>query len=418
MKLTNSAKKAYLGLVLANLLIMFSFLQLHNYYYDYLKAPIPPGPLQSLINLVSMLQKATQDKWPSILKEHPIEWIEISLSEKPRYPQNALLGLQPYIVIAMLREHKEPTFSVFVNSTSWINIKISPPFQKKDLLFYSFLFVLLSILFLINYLVVKILNQPLQTIIESLNDTHINDNWSPIPLTGNSEQQLIIKCINELQKKVHKLLSNRTKVVTAISHDLRTPLTRLRLRVENIEDEKTYLKMMDDINEMEFMVRDTLNYFQDIHNSELPQRFDLVSLINSIQEDMSDSGVSIVFSTDCNKLIYTGTVNLLKRALNNIINNAVQYGDSAKVILVDTIEEIHIIIKDQGPGLSEEELTQIYSPFFRGEKSRSRTTGGAGLGVTISKEIVEMHKGSITVLNANDGGLEVTIRLPKVTKLS
>ena len=397
---------------------MFSFLQLHKYYYDYLKAPIPSGPLQSLINLVSMLQKATQDKWPSILKEHPIEWIEISLSEKPRYPHNALLGLQPYIVIAMLREHKEPTFSVFVNSTSWINIKISPPFQKKDLLFYSFLFVLLSILFLINYLVVKILNQPLQTIIESLNDTHINDNWSPIPLTGNSEQKLIIKCINELQKKVYKLLSNRTKVVTAISHDLRTPLTRLKLRVENIEDEKTYLKMMDDINEMEFMVRDTLNYIQDIHNSELPQRFDLVSLINSIQEDMSDSGVNIVFSTDCNKLIYTGTVNLLKRALNNVINNAVQYGDSAKVILVDTIDEIHIIIKDQGPGLSEEELTQIYSPFFRGETSRSRTTGGAGLGVTISKEIVEMHKGSITVLNANDGGLEVTIRLPKVTKLS
>ena len=176
--------------------------------------------------------------------------------------------------------------------------------------------------------------------------------------------------------------------------------------------------MMDDINEMELMVRDTLNYFQDIHNSEQPQRLDLVSLINSIQEDMNETGLNIIFSTSCTKLIYTGAVNLLKRAINNIITNAVQYGDSAKVILVDTKAEIQIIIKDHGPGLSDEELTQIYSPFFRGEKSRSRTTGGAGLGLTISKEIIEMHKGSITILNASDGGLEVTIRLPKVAILS
>ncbi len=418
MKLTRSAKKAYLGLVFANLLIMFSFLQLHNYYYDYLRPPIPSNSLQSLIHLVGMLQKNTQDKWQSILKNYPIRWIEISLSEKPRYQQNALLTIQPYMVIAMFREQKKPTFSVFVNSTTWINIKITPPFQKKNLLFFSFLFVLFSFLFLVNYLVVKTLNQPLQTIIESLNDTQIKENWSPIPLTGNAEQQLIIKCINELQKKLHKLLSNRTKVVTAISHDLRTPLTRLKLRVENIQDEKTYLKMMDDINEMELMVRDTLNYFQDIHNSEQPQRLDLVSLINSIQEDMNETGLNIIFSTSCTKLIYTGAVNLLKRAINNIITNAVQYGDSAKVILVDTKAEIQIIIKDHGPGLSDEELTQIYSPFFRGEKSRSRTTGGAGLGLTISKEIIEMHKGSITILNASDGGLEVTIRLPKVAILS
>lgn len=413
MKLTRSAKKAYLGLVFANLLIMFSFVQLHNYYYDYLKPQIAPSSLQSLIHVVNMLQKNTQNRWQGILKRNPIRWIEISLSEKPRY-QNALLTIQPYMIFAMLREHKNPTFSVFVNSTTWINIKITPPLQKRNLLLFSFLLVLFAFLLLVNYLVVKTLNQPVQTIIESLNDTQIKEHWSPIPSTGNAEQQLIIKGINELQQKVHQLLSNRTKVVTAISHDLRTPLTRLKLRVENIDDEKTYLKMMNDINEMELMVRDTLNYFQEIHNSEQPQRLELVSLINSIQEDMNETGLNVIFSTTCNKLIYTGAVNLLKRAINNIISNAVQYGESAKVLLTDSHEDIHIIVKDHGPGVSDEELTQIYSPFFRGEKSRSRTTGGAGLGLTIAKEIVEMHKGSIIILNANDGGLEVTIRLPKV----
>jgi signal transduction histidine kinase len=414
MKLTRSAKKAYLGLVFANAFIMFSFVQLHHYYYDYIRPPIPDNAVQSLTHLVTRLQKKSQNQWQRILKNYPIRWIEISLSENPRYQDNALLTIQPYMLVAMLRENKNPTFSVFVNSTTWLNIKITPPIQKRTLLFFSFLFVLSSFLFLVNYLVVKTLNQPLQTIIESLNDTHIKENWSPIPLTGNIEQQLIIKCINELQNKVHLLLSHRTQVVTAISHDLRTPLTRLKLRVETIDDEKIYLKMMDDINEMELMVRDTLTYFQDIHHSEKPQRFDLVSLINSIQEDMNEAGLNVVFSTDCTKLIYTGAVNLLKRAINNIISNAVLYGDCAKVILVDTKEELHLIIKDQGPGVSDEELTQIDAPFFRGEKSRSRATGGAGLGLTISKEIVAMHKGTMSILNAPEGGLEVTLRLPKI----
>lgn len=126
------------------------------------------------------------------------------------------------------------------------------------------------------------------------------------------------------------VLSNRTKVVTAISHHLRTPLTRLKLRMENLQDEVIYTKLMNDINEMELMIRDTLSYFQDVHSTEQSQPFDLVSLLHFIKEDMQEIGAKITFFTKCDKLVYTGEVNLLKRALVNIVSNAIYYANTRR----------------------------------------------------------------------------------------
>ncbi len=415
-QLTQTAQKTLVGLVLGNLLIIVSFFQLMQYYYDHRKPIIRPHAIQSLTSLVKKLQGSPQTDWTMILEKQSAPWSKITLSDKPLYENNALLKLNAATVFDLIKSHQKLEMSVFITNDAWLNIKILSLFSNRSHLVLSLSIILLSAFFFINYWAVKTLNQPIQTVIQSLNDNKIQEDWSPIPLTGNADQKTILKKINELQSKVNKLLSNRTQVVTAISHDLRTPLTRLKLRTEYLTNDANYEKMLADINEMETMIRETLDYFYDIHREEKFQRFDLVAMLNSIQEDTLELHEDVVFKTDLNKLVYMGAVNLLKRAFNNIINNAIYYGGSATIQLTATSNNVEITITDAGPGLSKTDMEEVFSPFYRGENSRSRTTGGTGLGLTIAKEIIQMHQGSIILTNPVEGGLKVTINLPIKTE--
>lgn len=411
-QLTKTAKKTYVGLIVSNILLIILFSQLILYYYDNIKPVMPPRAVQYLINLTDRLQKTPQSVWPAILQSQNIPWLKITLSEKPLYKHNAVLKLHPSIVIDLIKAHQKLEMSVFIAKEAWLNIKVLSPYSNQTTLIITLAVILLLIFFFINYWAVRTLNQPVQTLIQSLNDNKLQENWLPIPLTGNADQKAILKRINELQNKVSKLLSNRTKVVAAISHDLRTPLTRLKLRAEYLTNDHNYEKIMSDINEMEFMIRETLDYFRDIHDEESPQRFDLVALLSSLQEDALELKANVVFKTELEKQVYSGAVNLLKRAFNNIINNAIYYGGSAIILLTRSSNTIEITISDHGPGLSTEEMEKVFTPFYRGESSRSRTTGGTGLGLTIAREIIQMHQGTISLSNPPEGGLKVTISLP------
>ncbi|WP_253664866.1 sensor histidine kinase [Legionella micdadei] len=266
--------------------------------------------------------------------------------------------------------------------------------------------------FLINYWAVKNLNQPIQTLIQSLKYNESQENWLPIPVTGNSDQRMLFTQINALQMKMSKLLQNRTQVVTAISHDLRTPLTRLKLRMEYLSENEHFEKMMRDINDMEMMIRETLDYFKEAHDEEKKQRFDLVAMLQSLCEDTADLKFDVLFESNANKLIFFGSLNLLKRAFSNLINNAVYYGKHAQVTLDKKANHVEISIEDKGTGLKDNEIERVFLPFYRGETSRSRETGGAGLGLTIAKEIIQLHQGKITLSNRVEGGLKVLVILP------
>ncbi len=339
-------------------------------------------------------------------------WSEISLSPTPVYEQNALLTLKAPVLFNLMKQNKKLEFSLFIQENAWLNVSMIPPASNQLNFIVSLLFILLGTLILINYWAVRTLNQPIQTLIQSLSYNENLENWLPIPLTGNSDQKAIFKKINDLQEKVNKLLANRTRVVTAISHDLRTPLTRLKLRTEYLTDTPHYAKINADINEMELMIQETLDYFRDINHEEKPQRFDLVALLSSLSDDVLELNYEVHFTSDCPKLIYLGSVNLLKRALSNLINNAVHYGAQATIHLQCFPQQVEIIITDKGPGLPAEELEQAFLPFYRGEHSRSRSTGGTGLGLTIAREIIQMHQGDISLSNLLEGGLKVCITLP------
>ncbi|KTC91021.1 HAMP domain-containing histidine kinase [Fluoribacter dumoffii] len=411
-QLTKTAKKTLVGLILGNLLIIFSLMQLGKYYYENIRSPLPPQAVRSLTHLVALLQKNPQSIWPLILRNQSISWAEITLSPQPLYTKNALLTLKAPIVHNLIKQNKNLEFSVFIRENTWLNIKVISLFPRQANSVVSVFLILIGALLFINYWAVRTLNQPIHTLIQSLHYSEHQDNWLPIPITGNQDQKTIFKKINDLQEKVNKLLANRTRVVTAISHDLRTPLTRLKLRAEYLADDPNYNKIMADINEMELMIRETLDYFRDVNVEEKPQLFDLVALLSSLKEDAEESNYNVSFTSDNSKLVYYGTVNLLKRAFNNLINNAVHYGFQAIIHLSCLQHKIEITITDQGPGLAEADLEQVFLPFYRGENSRSRSTGGTGLGLTIAREIIQMHQGDITLTNNLQGGLKVLVTLP------
>lgn len=411
-QLTKTAKKTLTGLMLGNLLIIFALMQLGQYYYENIRSPLPPKAARTLIHLVTLLQKNPQSRWPKILENESKFWAEITLSSKPLYNKNALLTLKAPVLFNLIKQHKKLEFSVFIRENSWLNIRVISSFPKETNSVISLFLILLGALLFINYWAVRILNQPIHTLIQSLNYSQHQENWLPIPVTGNQDQKMIFKEINELQEKVNKLLANRTQVVTAISHDLRTPLTRLKLRAEYLVNDPNYRKIMADINEMELMISETLDYFRNINIEEKPQRFDLVALLSSLKDDAIEMNYEVSFNSDIPKLVYYGSVNLLKRAFSNVINNAVHYGYKASIHLHSLQNQIEISIIDRGPGLSETDLEQVFLPFYRGEGSRSRSTGGTGLGLTIAKEIIQMHQGDIVLSNNLQGGLKVVMTLP------
>jgi len=411
-QLTKTAKKTFIGLILGNFLIIFALMQLGQYYHEHIRSSLPPHAVRSLVHLVSLLQKKPESSWTIILHDQATSWLKLTLSTKPAYDKNALLSLKAPVIYNLMKQHKKLEISVFIKENKWLNIKMLSFFPTKTLFVISLFLILLGVLLFSNYWAVRTLNQPIYTLIQSLNYSEHQENWLPIPLTGNQDQKTIFKKINELQEKVNKLLANRTRVVAAISHDLRTPLTRLKLRTENLIDDPNYSKICADINEMELMIRETLDYFKDMNDEEKPQRFDLVALLSSLKDDAIELNYDVSFTSETPKLVYFGTVNLLKRALNNLINNAVHYGHKADLYLQSVPNYIEIVITDQGPGLTPTDLEQVFLPFYRSDNSRSRTSGGTGLGLTIAREIIQMHQGDITLSNQLRGGLKVIVTLP------
>lgn len=410
--LTASAKTTYALLVIGNLLIVLTCIILTHFFFNATRPTLPTKSVRSVIKFVQQLQTQPEARWSRLLQKQHIPWSKLTLSEKPVYQDNALLNLRTPIVFDLLKQHKQLQLSVFIKEKSWLNVRMIPPPQNHLSLIaatlISFL-ILLSALFFINFWAVKNLNQPLQTIIQSLQYSESQEQWLPIPLTGNKDQKLLFEQINSLQAKMNNLLQNRTQVVTAISHDLRTPLTRLKLRMEYLTENPHFEKMMHDISDMEMMIRETLEYFKDAHHEEKMQRFDLVAMLQSLCEDAADLKFDVHFSANVDKLIYYGAVNLLKRAFSNLINNAIFYGQQAFITLTTKADHIEIAIEDNGSGLNETEIEQVFTPFYRAESSRSRETGGTGLGLTIAKEIIQLHHGTISLTNRAQGGLKVLI---------
>jgi signal transduction histidine kinase len=239
-----------------------------------------------------------------------------------------------------------------------------------------------------------------------------NDLGAPsIPDTGTIETRQASRAFNTMQARLRSLIDNRTRMLAAISHDLRTPLTLLRLRAENVENAPERERMLATIAEMDSMVGATLQFARDEAKTELRRPTDITTLVQSVVDDMAEAGLPVAMEP-ASSIVLECRPDALKRVLRNLIDNAVKHGKAAKVAIHAEPDSIEIVIDDEGPGIPEQELTRVFEPFYRVEPSRSPETGGIGLGLAIALSIVQAHGGELKLVNRPEGGLRAKVSLP------
>jgi signal transduction histidine kinase len=234
----------------------------------------------------------------------------------------------------------------------------------------------------------------------------------PMAETGPREVRRAAHAFNVMQGRILRFVQDRTQMLAAISHDLRTPITRLRLRAEFVEDDEQRARMLADLDEMEKMIAATLAFARDDAASEPRVRLDLAAMIQGLVEDQQDLGADCRYDGPDSLVIEARPV-ALKRGLANLIDNAIKYGHRARLTLDAAPAEIRLTIDDDGPGIAEADRDRVFAPFVRLEASRSRDTGGTGLGLAVARAAIRAHGGDIRLANREEGGLQMRLTLPR-----
>jgi signal transduction histidine kinase len=258
---------------------------------------------------------------------------------------------------------------------------------------------------------VSLATRPLGRLSEAADRFGADVNAAPIPEDGPREVRQAAAAFNRMQRRLRQFVLDRTRMLAAISHDLRTPLTRMRLRAEMVEDEEQRAKMLSDLHEMDEMIGATMAFAREENAEEKSEPTDLGRLLNTIAADAAEASQPVV-ATALEPLTLRIRARAIKRALVNIVDNAVRYGGGAAVSLTREGEDAAIRIVDHGPGVPEAEREAVLRPFYRCESSRSRETGGIGLGLSIASDTVSAHGGRMVLSETPGGGLTVEVRLP------
>ena len=272
--------------------------------------------------------------------------------------------------------------------------------------------VLLVAVIALTLVAVRWVTRPLKTLAEAADQLGADIERPPLAEEGPLEVSRAARAFNTMQRRLVAFIRDRTRILAAMSHDLKTPITRLRLRAELLDDPELRAKFEKDLSEMESMVGATLDFMRGVESREPRQPIDVMALLESLQADAAEVKGSVVIEGAAGQP-YRGLAQALKRCLGNLIDNAVRYGKSAKVIVEDSPAMLTIRVRDEGPGVPESELERVFEPFHRLEGSRSRDTGGTGLGLGIARNIARAHGGDIFLRNLPSGGLEAVLTLPR-----
>ncbi|MGL1921838.1 MAG: ATP-binding protein [Hyphomicrobiales bacterium] len=312
--------------------------------------------------------------------------------------------------------------SVKVAPKSWINIdRFSPKFSLRwiaPLLVTMFLMVVFIIV--IVSLLVRRLTKPLAALSEAAQKLGRGQDVDDLEEVGTEDVRRVTRSFNQMNQKVKRFVDDRTKMLAAISHDLRTPITSLRLRAEFIEDKEIQAKILETLAEMQAMTEAALKFTKESQSQEKTKNVDLNSLLDTMVIDYVDMGKVVNLQAQDNQpqLILPMRVQSIKRALRNLIDNGVAYGEQVEISFkqnrFENVAEIYIC--DKGNGISKDEFERVFEPFYRLEKSRNKDTGGVGLGLSIARDIIRGHGGDVEPANiTNDEqivGLEVKVTLP------
>lgn len=370
--------------------------------------------VNKILRLHLVANTVAPENLPHVLSLVGQRGVHTSLSAEPRQHFRKLLTVTPEEIKKIVNHDPgNVAISFVLDDSRWLNISTHHTSQPWLITGFGFsLFVLIVALVLLCDWAVQRLSVPFSEFSDATKRFGRDVNAPPMAMTGSPEMHEVIKSFNEMQARLRRVLNDRTQMLAAISHDLRTPITRLKLRAEFIKDKEQYQKVVDDLNEMEQMISSILSFARDYSREEAMTRFDFQALTESICNDMIDVGHEVEFHGIDKRILFLGRMSAIKRALTNIIYNAIKYGKTAKVSL--ELKENMLLVKvvDQGPGISETEMEKVFEPFYRVDPARSPEIAGTGLGLTVARDIVRAHDGEILLQNLPTKGLLVIIKLP------
>ncbi len=306
------------------------------------------------------------------------------------------------------------TISIRLHDGKWLTLvdrHTEPPSRQPYALLIQLGIVLLVAL-LLSLLAVKWTTRPLGMLAAAANALGRDIHRPPLPETGPTEVRHAAAAFNLMQQRLLGFLAHRLQMLTAISHDLKTPVTRLRLRAEMLDDPTLRDEFNRDLDEMDAMLSATLAYMRGEAEREQVQSLDVNALLESMIADAQALGQEASLSGRADAP-YRGRPRALRRAIENLVQNALRYGGSAGIEVTETPQALVIRVADRGPGLAESELEKVFEPFYRAEGSRNRETGGTGLGLAIARDVAESHGGTLKLANRAGGGLVATLTLPR-----
>lgn len=322
--------------------------------------------------------------------------------------------------IVMLGGIAEKRLSVGMRMTDgrWLNMTVGMvtprPWHSSAFLM---AFVLMTVTAgLLTLWAVRRLTAPVRTLARAAEALGRDVNAPPLPEDGPTEVATAAAAFNLMAARIRRFVQDRTFMLTAIGHDLRTPITRLKLRCEFVEDDEMRRKMLADLDELEAMVGATLAFGRDVTTDEAVTAVDLTELARTVLDEAADTrpeqADGITYAGP-DHLAIRGRPSSLKRALTNLVMNALNYGASARVtLLLPESGMVTLLVEDDGPGIPLGELDRVFQPFYRVEPSRNNETGGMGLGLPITRNILRAHGGDVALSNRPQGGARATVTLP------
>lgn len=257
----------------------------------------------------------------------------------------------------------------------------------------------------------KALSRPIQRLSNAAERLSENLDSPPMEVKGPLEARQAAQTFNLMQQRIREQVQQRGRMLAAVSHDLRTPLSRLKLRVEQIDEPRLHGQMTQDLNDMIGMLDATLTYLNEQRTGEIVQLFDLQALIESLAENAQDNGDDVQSSGQCLPLKTQPMA--LRSCINNLIDNALRYAGQARVEIIDDPQHVRIRVIDHGPGISAEHHEAVFEPFYRLEGSRNRNSGGVGMGMTIARDAARRMGGDLSLAETPGGGLTAVLVLPR-----
>jgi len=274
-----------------------------------------------------------------------------------------------------------------------------------------FLGSLVLVALLIALLTARRLARPIREFANASERLGVDLTAPPMAVRGPQELRATIQAFNRMQDRLRRFLEDRTQMLAAISHDLRAPLARLRLRAELVADGEQQRKMFDDLDVMNAMIDSTLAFARDDSRQEPRRLVDIGVLVGDICEDIADTGGKVSY-VGARGVDVSCRPTLVHRAVANLIDNAVKYGCAARVRIDRDGERVLIVVDDDGPGIPADEQERVFAPFYRLEAARDPGKAGVGLGLSVARTVAREHGGDVTLKNRDGGGLSALIELP------